>query len=205
MRDLPFRLHIGPSDAGWCDFQIDLFGGSWKCQASYLGSHPLTNFVTTALQLHAHFYDDSWLPEEGYWDCRIIDEPGGVTVRLTPSEGALIKIEVFEFSKEWKTNPGRYPNIPADAEEVLDYWVFADAVADEMGRVIVREGFTGLLRNFQCGTMADFVIERYRPEIAFEEFLFLMTLVRDREPRFGMSFDEELEVLAEIRRKYRDV
>jgi len=72
-----------------------------------------------------------------------------------------------------------------------------------MSRVIARQGFTGLLRKFRCGTMSDYVIEGQRPEISFEKFLFLATLVRDREPRFGLSFDEELEILAEIRRKYR--
>lgn len=203
MRELPFRLHVGPSDAGWCDFQVDLFGGSWKCRASYLGCHPIAEFLVAALQLHEYFYEDSSLPEEGYWDCSVVDEPGGITVRLTPEEGALIRVEVFPFSESWPRNAGRFPNVPAAASETLDYWDFADAVTDEVCRVVARQGFTGLLRSFRCGNLSDYVIDGYRPEISFHLFMFLVVLVRDRKPRFGLTFDEELEILADIRRKYR--
>lgn len=163
---------------------------------------PITGFITTALNLYDHFYLTPWELEYAVWDCSVIDEPGGISVRITP-EGEEVKISIFQHQKEWRRPGNKLPDIDPVAEGVIEYWDFSDAVADELARIVVREGFTGLRRGWLCEDWTDEEIDSLPPVIPLPQFFYLITLVRDRSHRLSMSFDEEIELLNELRKKYQ--
>jgi hypothetical protein len=192
------EFNTGPLDVGWSEFKVRLSSSCWTCQASYICSHPLRDLIFAVVDIYDHIFVDPLPSENAVWDSAACDEPGGIVVRAIPI-GKQVSVSVYEYTDWtvlWAEAKNR-PDIPAAGEITVDYWDFADAVFTDAARAVVRHGFTGFREGWHPHRWdADSHFE----VLPVEHFLFLAGLVLRRQPVHQMTFDEELELLKEVKR-----
>jgi hypothetical protein len=186
----------GPVEVGWSDFTVRLSSSGWTCHTSYICSHPLRDLIFTAIDIYDHIFGNPVPEENAVWDTIACDELGGIVIRTIPLE-KQVRVSVFNYTGDaslW-SKPENLPDMLPVGEATIDYWEFADAVFMDAARSIVRHGFTGFRERWEPHRWD---IDAHFEVIPIEHFLFLAALVQRRQPSYGMTFQEELEILNEI-------
>lgn len=185
-----FQILTGNTDAGWCNFTVQVGEVSWACRASYIGSYPLFPLIHSAVNLYNQRYMDSIPIENAVCDSYITGEPGGILIRATP-EGDRVAIHVFcdsELVQSSSIDCSR-----AVASTVIDLWEYLDAIFADAHKAIARQGFLGL-RNGWRG-LSHWGIDFEYSILPIEQFLYLAYIVRHRKPPVDSSFTDELDLL----------
>lgn len=198
MPSLPFEIHSGDVDVGWCEFSVRAGDQSWSCHASYIADHPLKPLIHSAVDIFDHIYEDPLPIENAIWDSLAADEPGGIVIRAVP-HAEKVNVKVFDYRDQYLwPSPSQLPEIPAVADIFIDYWMYAEAIFADASRVIARHGFAGF-RNAWEPTSWD--ADTHHCILPVERFFYLASLIKHRVPRKVLSFQDELSLLANIDQK----
>lgn len=192
----------GPVEAGWSEFTVWIGESSWTCNASYLGSHPLSQLIHLAVDIHEHIVENADCEGDDIWTAWAIDEPGGIVVQAAPVNGCKLEMSVFQFKKEdLLTMQKDPPDIPPNGECILEYWDFAKAVFNDAARAIARQGITGFRHAWEPFHWGDGF---HFTALPVEQFFYLANLVMDGEKKPGLSLKEEIQILETVMRKIKN-
>jgi len=190
---MKFEIITGPVEYGWCDFSVRVGGNVWSCQASYVGEYPLDPLLHSAVNLHNHLFIDPIPEENAVCESRILDEPGGILIEARPEEGA-VAVRVFHDPGNNELNQIADDSLVATLE--LDYWEYASAIANDARRAVARQGFVGLRNGWEGPEHWGFDFEY--GIFPVEQFLYLLHLVRDRQPPVNRCLSDEILLLQQV-------
>ena len=189
-----FKITIGDSEFGSCDYGITINDKSWDIYASYLRKHPLYDHIHTAVNLFACLTDDSIRNKESKtWECCSVDEPGKIRLKFQ-IKNSTIKIDVHHFYGSLQSSKDENTLVAKDITvELMDY---IEAVVFATAHTIKLQGMMGLTEGF--GGPTSWGIDGHAETIPFHLFLYLATIVKYGEPNTSIGFTEEFNIINEM-------
>lgn len=190
-----FKITIGRSEFGSCDYGITINDKSWDIEASYLCKHPLRDHIHTAIDLYDYLINNSLShKEDKVWECCAVDEPGELRLKLQIKNSA-IKINVYHFIGSLQNSTSVAKDIIVELMDYLEAVVYAAAHA------IKLQGMMGLTEGFGC--LTSWGIDGHAETIPYYLFLYLATIVKYGEPKTNIGFTEEFHLINEMASKYQ--
>ena len=178
-----FKITIGPSEAGWCDYQVSLKEKSWKCKASYIAEHPIHELLVSIISLHYYLFVDDSMVTHPRWDAKAIDEPGGICIRLTPDSDHKIHVAVFQNLHD-KPDPDSSPKVQPVGETSLDFWELAASIHETAQECLTQQSLTELRIGWLMDSHAW--ASDYHSIFPLEHFFYLSALL-NKEPKIVIS------------------
>ncbi len=139
-----FVISCKNTDVGLCDFTVEVDGGKWSCQASWLKSHPGCDLIIAAVDAHQFYYGESYRSECADSTVCAEDDPGGIRIDFIFKKDHRIDIKIGQYTDgTLKLEPDEIIRHPYyEGEITLDQLIMA---AYKCGADLLREnGITGL-------------------------------------------------------------